>query len=412
MRRKQTKRGTHVNLHTGELYWSTTEYKEERENDRKQPAAKYDVIVIGGGMSGALSAHTLRKQGLSVALIDKDKIGHGSTSANTGLLQYSNDIMLHELAQQIGEEDAVLFYKACQKAVAQLKQTAQGLLHDCNFHSRKSLYFASEKSDADRLLNEFNMLQRHDFEVEYWDRKKIEEHYPFSKEAALITYGDAEVNPLLFSQGVIDQARDVGVELFEEVEITHYNHEEESVELITSAGHFSAGQVVFAIGYDNAPFLQQKQLELNRSFVVTSSPIADLGDWEDRALIWETQRPYLYLRTTDDNRIIAGGLDEPFSEVGGSEQHLIERADKLSQQVKALFPMYSFETDFSWSAAFGESEDQLPFIGRHPDYDRYYYLLGYGGNGTVYSMLGSELLADLIQGRSNPLTELLKLDRQ
>lgn len=255
------------------------------------------------------------------------------------------------------------------------------------------------------------MLQRHGFEVEYWDRETIEQHYPFSKEAALITFGDAEVNPLLFSQGVIDQAREDGVDLFEEVEITHYSHEKESVELTTSSGNFSAGRIVFAVGYDNAPFLQQKQLELNRSFVVASSPIEDLGDWEDRALIWETQRPYLYLRTTDDNRIIAGGLDEPFSEVGASEKHLVDRAEKLSQQVKALFPMYSFKTDFSWSAAFGESGDQLPFIGRHPEFERYYYLLGYGGNGTVYSMLGSELLADMIQGRANPLAELLKLDR-
>ncbi len=411
MKRKQTKRGTRVNLHTGELYWSTTEYKEERKNDRKLPAAKYDVIVIGGGMSGALSAYTLRKQGLSVALIDRDKIGHGSTSANTGLLQYSNDIMLHELAEQIGEQDAVLFYKACREAVGQLKKTAQALAYDCNFHSRKSLYFASEKSDAVRLLKEFEMLQRHGFEVEYWDRETIEQHYPFSKEAALITFGDAEVNPLLFSQGVIDQAREDGVDLFEEVEITHYSHEKESVELTTSSGNFLAGRIVFAVGYDNAPFLQQKQLKLNRSFVMASSPIEDLGSWEDRALIWETQRPYLYLRTTDDNRIIAGGLDEPFSEVGASEKHLVDRAEKLSQQVKALFPMYSFKTEFSWSAAFGESGDQLPSIGRHPEFERYYYLLGYGGNGTVYSMLGSELLADLIQGRANPLAELLKLDR-
>lgn len=405
------KRGNRVNLHNGELYWSTTEYKELRKNDKKTPAAKYDVIVVGGGMSGALSAYTMKKQGLSVALIDKDKIGHGSTSANTGLLQYSNDIMLHELAQQIGEEDAVLFYKACRKAVEQLKKTAAELDYDCSFHSRKSLYFASERSDAEKLQKEFEMLKRYGFEVEFWDRQTIEQHYPFSKEAALITFGDAEVNPLLFSQGVIDKSRDMGVDLFEKVDITNYSDGEESVELSTSAGNFSAGQIIFAVGYDHAPFLQQKQLELNRSFVVTSSPIEDLEEWKDRALIWETQRPYLYLRTTEDNRIIAGGLDEPFSESGGSRKHLVERVGKLSQQVKALFPMYSFDTDFSWSAVFGESGDQLPFIGRHPKKDRYYYLLGYGGNGTVYSMLGSELLADLIHERPNSLAGLLKIGR-
>lgn len=405
------KRGNRVNLHNGELYWNTTEYKETRKNDKKPPAASYDIIVIGGGMSGALSAYTMKKKGLSVALIDKDLIGHGSTSANTGLLQYSNDIMLHELAQQIGEEDAVLFYKACRRAVEQLKEVAAELEHDCSFHSRKSLYFASEKSDAERLRKEFDMLQRHGFEVEYWDRKTIEQHYPFSKEAALITFGDAEVNPLLFSQGVIDKARDMGVDLFEKVDIIAYSDGADCVKLETSAGNFSAGQIIFAVGYDNAPFLTQKRLELNRSFVVTSSPIKDLGEWKDRALIWETQRPYLYLRTTDDNRIIAGGLDEPFSEDGGSRAHLAKRSAELAQQIKALFPMYAFETDFSWSAAFGESGDQLPFIGRHPQKGRYYYLLGYGGNGTVYSMLGSELLLDLIQGRPNRLAGLLKIGR-
>jgi hypothetical protein len=32
--------------------------------------------------------------------------------------------------------------------------------------------------------------------------------------------------------------------------------------------------------------------------------------WPDEAMIWETMKPYLYIRTTKDNRIIAGGLDE------------------------------------------------------------------------------------------------------
>jgi glycine/D-amino acid oxidase-like deaminating enzyme len=63
------------------------------------------------------------------------------------------------------------------------------------------------------------------------------------------------------------------------------------------------------------------------------------------------------------------------------------------------------------TAVFGESVDNLPFIGKHPTKDRIYYLLGYGGNGTVYSMLGSVILKDLILGRSNKDAEIVKLDR-
>ncbi|WP_413306364.1 FAD-dependent oxidoreductase [Bacillus sp. 1P10SD] len=105
-----------MNLHNGELFWETTEEK-ELNFPRRDIDDYYDVIIIGGGMSGALCAYTLEREGLKIVVVDKGKMGEGSTLANTGLLQFSNDIMLHELIEQIGEENAVLFYKKCLEAV-------------------------------------------------------------------------------------------------------------------------------------------------------------------------------------------------------------------------------------------------------------------------------------------------------
>jgi glycine/D-amino acid oxidase-like deaminating enzyme len=128
-------------------------------------------------------------------------------------------------------------------------------------------------------------------------------------------------------------------------------------------------------------------------------------------LIWETKRPYLYLRTTPDGRIIAGGLDEDKPETPQSEEWINYRAQRIKMEVEKLFPMLKINVAFAWGAVFGESVDNLPFIGKHPSKERMYYLLGYGGNGTVYSMLGSVILKDLILGRSNIDAEILKLDR-
>ena len=61
------------------------------------------------------------------------------------------------------------------------------------------------------------------------------------------------------------------------------------------------------------------------------------------------------------------------------------------------------------------SENQsinLPFIGEHLTKNNHYYLLGYGGNGTVYSMLGSIILRDLITGKRNEDAELVQLHRE
>ena len=108
-----------MNLHNGSLYWPTT--TKPFTPTFIEPLDIYDVVIVGGGMSGSLTALSLAKAGLKVAVLDKRMMGTGSTSANTGLLQYSNDIMLHELIDQIGEKDAVRFYQHWYEAMDDLE---------------------------------------------------------------------------------------------------------------------------------------------------------------------------------------------------------------------------------------------------------------------------------------------------
>ena len=87
-------------------------------------------------------------------------------------------------------------------------------------------------------------------------------------------------------------------------------------------------------------------------------------------------------------------------------------AQALLEKLQELIPNETFHAPYRYCASFGESNDNLPFIGQHPMKENHYYLLGYGGNGTVYSMLGAEILADLIMGRKNDDARLVTLDRK
>ena len=98
-------------------------------------------------MSGALLTYKLAKEPLDVILVDKNCVGNGSSSANTGLLQYSNDKMLHSFAESIGEKDAVRFYQLCLNGMKELKKIATSLQDDIQFIDRQSLYYASTESD-------------------------------------------------------------------------------------------------------------------------------------------------------------------------------------------------------------------------------------------------------------------------
>ena len=148
-----------MKLHKGSLYSPTT----YQASPRKKPALVadcYDAVIIGGGMSGALTALSLLDRGLKVAIMDKKRVASGSTAANTGLLQYSNDIMLHELIEQIGEKDAVNFYRSCKISMENLKRVADRLSINPHFICRESIYYASDENDAERLRSRISHIEK------------------------------------------------------------------------------------------------------------------------------------------------------------------------------------------------------------------------------------------------------------
>ncbi|MGM0846576.1 MAG: NAD(P)/FAD-dependent oxidoreductase [Bacillota bacterium] len=398
-------------LHNGNLYWQTTYISTEIKAGPLPADKHYDVIITGAGMSGVLCAYTLVKAGMKVALVDKRAAGAGSSSANTGLLQYSSDIMLQELINQIGESRAVLFYKLCLEAVGHLEEAADSISFGVDFKRRNSICFASKEEDVTKLRDEYDALKKHGFPVDFWTDKDLKEHMPFTKPAALVTKRDAEVNPYRFVMGLVKFLKEQGADLFEHTEVTNTTEQGDFIELDTSRGHMKAKRVIFCTGYEASGAGKNIGTKINRSYAIATEPIDDLSTWSDRAMIWETARPYFYLRTTSDNRIVAGGLDEEVPHAPESQEMIDRHGKRIAFEISKLFPHLDIAVSYAWGATFGESLDNLPYIGKVPGKERTYCLLGYGGNGTVYSMLGAKILADLIQENVTEGADIVKLER-
>ncbi|MFJ7971632.1 NAD(P)/FAD-dependent oxidoreductase [Psychrobacillus sp. NPDC096389] len=400
-----------MNIHNGTLFWPTTT-PSFKPRSKKEKLDLYDVVIVGAGMSGSLTALALVEAGLSVAILDKREMGSGSTSANTGLLQYSNDIMLHELIDQIGEKEAVRFYKLCYEAVDDIETIVNRLNLDAELIRRPSICYASDEKDVNKIQTEYATLKKYGFPCDYFEQHDIEKKFPFSKLGALVTFNDAEVNPLKFVQGLLEKVEAKGAHLFPHIDVQDVFNEDNHLDIRTSEQSFQAKHIIYTTGYETTPVGNRIGADINRSYVFVSNQIEDLSDWYKKALIWETKRPYLYMRTTVDNRLIVGGLDEDIPEAPVSDELIMKRANNLLNQTKKLFPNYDVNIEYAYAASFGESIDNLPFIGEHPTKNNHYYLLGYGGNGTVYSMLGSQILRDLITGKRNEDAEIVGLRRK
>ncbi|WP_238357676.1 NAD(P)/FAD-dependent oxidoreductase [Cohnella zeiphila] len=396
----------------GSLYWPYTAETRLRPHPPLSRTDESTVLVVGGGMSGVICAYTLAKSGIDTILIERETVASGSTSANTGLIQYANDIMLSELADRIGETDAVRFYRACKDAIEHLVLLAETLPGDVGLKRRSSLYFASSEKDMPALRREFDMLDSHGFGTEWWDASDIASAFPFRKEGGIVTHGDAEINPFRFVTSLAEAAVAAGLRIYEHTPLVSVSGKKGSYVVRAGQGEIRAGRIVYAVGYTpEAAGGRWLRAKLHRSYAIVTKPLPSLASWHQRFMLWETARPYLYARTTADGRIIAGGLDENIRQPVGKASEVRQRSDRLLEEIRKLFPNLNPELEFEWCATFGESADGLPWLGEDPERPGQYYCLGYGGNGTVYSMIGAQLIRDLAIGADNPIAPIVRPDR-
>jgi glycine/D-amino acid oxidase-like deaminating enzyme len=128
-------------------------------------------------------------------------------------------------------------------------------------------------------------------------------------------------------------------------------------------------------------------------------------------LVWNTAKPYMYMRTTDDGRVLIGGGDENFSDAGKRDAILDKKEKEILKVLKKIKPDYHFHTDFVWAGTFGEKKDGLPYIGEHKKFKNSFFVLGFGGNGITFSVTGMEMASLFMKEKKHPLSRYFKFGR-
>lgn len=393
-----------MNLHTSSPYWLLKNGLPQEYASLKEHLTT-DIVVMGGGISGALVTWYLAKAGIPVCLVDRRHIGTGSTCASTALLQYEIDTPLHKLKDLVGKKNAVRSYQLCIEAIDKLEKIAEKMPSNVHFERKPSFYYASKKNDVQAIESEFAIRRKHGIRVEQWSQAQIREAFNFKSPAALYSPHDgAQVDAYAFTYALIQEAVKLGASVFDKTEITQIKHEPRSVELRTGSGQvIKTKKLVIAAGYESQQYLEQKVTRLHSTYVVVSEPYEMDMLWHENALIWETARPYLYLRTISNNRVMAGGKDEPFYSPGKRDRLLARKTRELIKAIEQKFPhLVPVRLDFNWAGTFAETADGLPYIGTVPEHPNTWFALGFGGNGITFSLIAAEIILDAISGKKNP----------
>lgn len=222
------------------------------------------------------------------------------------------------------------------------------------------------------------------------------------------------MDPFKFTHDLLAFNQKTGLRIFDKTETTTVKYTKDGVEVTTNLGYkIKAKKIIYCNGYESTEIIKEKFVKLLSTYAIVGEQNDDhhvLFKLND-TLVWNTSDPYLYMRTTDDNRILIGGEDEDFVENAKRDALLHDKGEKLAKKLKSILPNYDFRTDFVWAGPFGETKDGLSYIGEHPDFPSSYFVLGFGGNGITFSVIGMSVIKELLEDKEHPLKTYFRFGR-
>ncbi len=370
------------------------------------------IVVIGGGITGALTSHALMEKGFQVTLLDRRDIGQGSTAATTSMLQYEIDVPMYELADMIGEHGASVCYKAGIEAIKQLGHLIKQTKIKCGFEKKQSLYLAHSEEAAEDLYKEFEIRHRHKLGVKWLRPDQVMDNYQLVCHGAILSKTAASVDAYKLAHELIQYNVKRGMVVYDQTELEKIELDKEQPTIVAQNGSvITCKQVVFCTGFESTKMLKEDMAKLFYTYACVSEQGIKIPEKLKDTLVWDTDDPYTYMRTTDDGRLLIGGEDSA-NNIPFFQQKIKERkADKLLDKLNKLMPNIAFTPDFNWGGTFGTTKDGLPFIGKSPEYDNALFVLGFGGNGITFSLQAMDIIPALLEGKTNELAGYYRFGR-
>ena len=179
---------------------------------------------------------------------------------------------------------------------------------------------------------------------------EVKETYGFDAPCAILSTKAARVDPYQLAYGLLGRIERNGARIHDRSPVARILANARGVEVHTTHGAVvKAKYLVMAAGYESQRFLDQRVAQNRSSYAFVTDPIdaQTLGALTG-TMMWESARPYLYLRTTSDNRLLIGGDDDSI-DIPAKRDALVDRkARKLAAKVSKLFERASDRGGVTW----------------------------------------------------------------
>ncbi|MGN0576297.1 MAG: FAD-dependent oxidoreductase [Ruminococcus sp.] len=343
---------------------------------------KTDVLIIGGGLAGILTAFMLKQHGADCILLEKDKICCGTSENTTAKITYQHGLIYSRLLKSNGLSIAKGYLEANKMAFRQYEELCQNI--DCDFEYKDSFIYSLNNDK--KLEDEVSALNKIGCNSEFCNNLPL----PFNTSGAVKIPHQAQFNPLKFISAIAEN-----LPIYE----NSFVREMKGNTAVTDKGKVTADHVAVATHF---PFINKHgsyflKLYQSRSYVLAleNAPNVDgiYLDKNETGFSFRNYKNYL---------LIGGGSHRTGKQSSGWNE--------IRHFAKLYYPTakeYCF-----WAAQDCISLDKMPYIGKCSNSTgNIYTASGFNKWGITGSMLSAVLLSDMITGRKNDFADIFSPSR-
>lgn len=364
-------------------------------------AVQADVVVVGGGFAGLSAALELRQKGLSVVLLEADRIGSGASGRNGGqaIVGYASGQGPFE--DQLGAADAQRAWELSVEAVNLIEQRIAVHGIDCDWQRGYS-YVADSPKKARALRAECDDHNARGIASEWAEGADVARFIRSPRYVAAFRENTSgHLHPLKYALGLAQAAQAAGVQMHEHSPVTGLDRGRTLVAR-TARGQVSARYGVLAgncmlpeYGPRVAPEIAPRVMPVG-TYIIGTAPL-DPALCErlipGNAAVCDNNFVLDYFRFSADHRMLFGGR------VSYTTMTPPDLKGVMARRMGDVFPeLKDVPVEYVWGGFVDISMNRAPDFGRLGD--NLYYLQGFSGHGVALTGLAGQMVAEAVAGQA------------
>ena len=353
-----------------------------------------DIAIIGGGLVGITAAYLLKQENLTVAVLEADRIGQGTTGRTTAKITSQHSLIYSKLIKDFGLEKARQYAEANEQAVTFIKNLVNSNQIDCDFSPQSAYVYTREDRYITMIEEEVSAAASLGIKAHYQEQSAL----PFEIKAAERFDNQGQFHPRKYLVALAKDIPGGGSHIFEKTRAVDFQ-EGRPFTITTDGGHrVTAENVVLAShfpAYDgDGYYFARIYPERAYALAVTAKDKFPGGIYIAAEPGGQSLRSAPY--NGGELIIVVGGRHRT-----GQGPPMEEHYRNLASFAEQTFSVTG--APFRWSAQDYTSLDELPYVGRlSPTSTNVYVATGFRKWGITNGTAAALLLKDLIVHGESP----------